>query len=261
MADRIREPSINSNDESGISLRRKLPNNPLGVICWFFSSVEIGLAYSSGVSTGCVQIAVLVFMALFATSIAATFFVFLWFRNWVFYPPSEFPNATVEDYVNTMRDNSTRIKGIALESVSRVFDDETLLRKLDLTEIQEEQREETVKRIVDDLRTNALRNVEKRVLRVDARPLTGENGPQWDEPYDADIPVHRLLDRVWFQLQPMSPHPYGAIWLLRDASSGRVFDDIGTAWAKQMGTPRDNRSAQDVGIVGGMTLEVVPRRG
>ena len=259
MTNRISEPSANFNDQSGNSLRRKLPNSPLSVICLFFGLVEVGLAYSSGVSTGSVQIAVLVFMALFATGIAATFFVFLWYRNWVFYPPSEFPNATVENYVNAMRDNSARITGIAAESVSGVFDDETLIRRLDLTEIQEDQREETVKRIVDELRRNALRNVEKRVLHVDARPLMGENGPQWDEPYDPDMPVNGLLDRVWFQLQPLSPHPYGAIWLLRDASSGRVFDDIGTAWAKQMRKPRDDRPTQDVGILGGMTLEVVPK--
>ena len=259
MNDRSGLVDSTSNEESGILSRRKLANSPLAVISLFFGSVELCLAYSSGVSSGFIQIALLAFMALFATGIAATFFVFLWNRNWVFYPPSEFLDVPVQDYVNAMRDNGTRIKNIAADSVSRAFEDETLLRKLDLTKMREEQREGAVKDIVDELRTKAIQYVEKRVLRVDARPLKGRNAPQWDEPYDPEMPVHRLLDRIWFQLQPMAPNPYGAIWLLRDVPSGHVFDDIGTAWAKKVGAQRDERFVQDVGIIGGMTLEVVPR--
>ena len=248
-----------SNEELGVLPGRKVANSPLAVISLFFGLVELGLAYVTGVSSGWIQIAVLAFMALFASRIAAAFFLFLWNRNWVFYPPSEFLNVPVEAYVNSMRDDSTHIKRIAVESVSRAFEDEALVSKLDLTEIRKEQRARVVKQIVDELRTSAIQNVEKCVFRVDARPLRGGSAPQWDEPYDAEMPVYRLLDRVGFQLQPMVPHPYGAIWLLRDASSGRVFDDIGPAWAKRIGTQRDKRSVQEVGIIGGMTLEVVPR--
>ena len=239
---------------------RKLANSPLAVISLFFGLVELGLAYATGVSTGWIQIVVLAFIALFASGIALTFFVFLWKRNWVFYPPSEFLHVPVESYVNAMRDDSTHIKRIAVESVSRAFEDEALVGKLDLTEVRKEQRARAVKSIVDELRTSAIRNVEQCVFRVDARPLKGASAPQWDEPYDAEMPVYRLLDRVGLQLQPMVPHPYGAIWVLRDESSGRVFDNIGPAWAKREGMQRDKRSVQEVGIIGGMTLEVVPRR-
>ena len=257
MTSRFSLQDTTSNGESGVLRGRKFPHSPLTVISGFFGLVELGLAYSSGVSSGWLQIAVLTFMALFASGIAGAFFFFLWHRNWVFYPPSEFLNVPVEDYVNAMRDRSTRLVGIAAESVSRVFEDKTLPGKLDLTEVREEQREAALRQIADELRTEAIRNVEKRVLRIDARPLIGEGAPQWEEPYDAELSVHRLIDKIWFQLQPMPPHPYGTIWSLKDASSGRVFVDIGPAWAKRMGTLRDKRFAKDVGIVGGMTLEVI----
>lgn len=240
--------------------RRKLANSPLAVISLFFGLAELGLGYGAGTATGWVQVAVLAFMALFATSIAATFFVFLWKRPWVFYPPSEFSAVPVERYVSAMRDSTASIKKIVVESVSSAFQDETLVRKLDLTGTREEQRQGAVKQIVDEIRTNAVRNVEKRVLHVDARPLGGKGAPQWDEPYDADMPVHFLLGRISVLLQPLPPYPYGTIWLLRDTSSGRVFDDIGPAWASNAGVPRDTRSALEVGITGGMSLEIVPGR-
>ena len=240
--------------------RRKLPNSPLAVIGLFFGLAELGLGYGASFATGWVQSAVLAFMALFATGITATFFVFLWKRPWVFYPPSEFSSVPVERYVGAMRDNPASIKKMVVESVSSAFEDETLVRKLDLTGTREEQRQGAVERILNEIRTNAIRNIEKRVLHVDARPLGGKDAPQWDEPYDADMPVHLLIGRISVLLQPLPPYPYGTLWLLKDASSGRVFDDIGPAWASKAGVPQDTRPAREVGITGGMSLEIVPGR-
>ena len=260
MSDRSSLPLDTSTEESRLPPRRKLANSPLAVIGLFFGLAELGLGYGAGSATGWVQVGVLAFMALFATGIAATFFVFLWKRPWVFYPPSEFSAVPIERYVRAMRDNTASIKKIAVESVSTAFEDEALVRKLDLTETREEQRQGAVERIVDEIRTNAVRNLEQRVLHVDARPLGGKDAPHWDEPYDADVPVHFLLDRISFLLQPLPPYSYGTIWLLRDVSSGWVFDDIGPAWESAAGVPRDTRAAREVGITGGMTLEVVPGR-
>ena len=251
-------------DDNSLSIpssSRQKAHNPLSVIGLFFGLVEAGLAYSTGVSSGWLQIAVLAFMGIFAVSIAATFFTFLWKRNWVFYPPSEFSDASVQAFVNAMRDDGPTISRIAVDSLSRAFADEALLEKLDIVRIPKENRRSSIEQVVQEIRENVIGNVEASVLRIDARPLQGEDGPQREEPYDAGMPVNRFLDRVWFRLQPFAPYPYGTVWCLRNASSGKVYDGIGPAWVKRQGIGiPDSRSVREVGITGGVTLEVFATR-
>ena len=52
----------------------------------------------------------------------------------------------------------------------------------------------------------------------------------WEEIYNEDTPVDVWLNRVAWRLEPFPPHPYGTIWLLKDASSDKIYDDIGSAW-------------------------------
>ncbi len=200
-------------------------------------------------------------MGIFAVGIAVTFFTFLWKRNWVFYPPSEFSDASVQAFVNAMRHDGPTISRIAVDSLSRAFADDALLEKLDIVRIPKEQRRMSIEQVVQEIRENVIGNVEASVLRIDARPLKGSDGPQWEEPYDVGMTVNRFLDRVWFRLQPFAPYPYGTVWCLRDASSGEVFEDIGSTWSKRQGIGiSDNRSVREVGITGGMTLEVFATR-
>ena len=256
--------SSNSPVDSGVNHQSieppapKKAHSPLGVISLFFGLVELGLAYSSGVSDGGVQIAVLVFMGLFAVGIAATFFVFLWYRNWVFYPPSEFGGVTVQAYVNAMRQDGLDITRIASDSVSRAFSDSTLLETLDLGHLPEDKHQAFVEGFYQEVRNRVIANVGASVIRIDPRPLKGEQSPQWEEPYDAQMPVERLLDRVWLRLQPFAPYPYGTTWILRDVATGKTFDNIGSASAGEwQGGTKDDRTAGEVGFKGGMTLEVV----
>jgi len=69
-------------------------------------------------------------MALFAVGIAGTFFTFLWKRNWVFYPPSDFPSASVESYVAAMRGGDDLNINRLTDRVGQVFDDDSLPEKL-----------------------------------------------------------------------------------------------------------------------------------
>ncbi len=245
-----------------LSSRHRKVHNPLSIIGLFVGLVEGGLAYSFGVSSGFLQISVLVFMAIFAVGIAATFFVFLWKRPWVFYPPSEYSDTSVQAFVNAMRDDGPPITRIVVDSLSRAFDDEALLEKLDLGRIPKEQRRSSIEEVVQEIRQRVIGNVEASVVGIDARPLKGVDGLQWEEPYDAGMPVSRFLGRVWFRLQPFHPYPYGTVWCLRNATSGEVYDDIGPTWVKGQGTGvSDNRSLLEVGITGGITLEVFAIQG
>jgi len=223
--------------------------------------VEAGLAYSSGVSSGGVQIGVLVFMALFAVGIAGTFFTFLWKRNWVFYPPSDFPSASVESYVAAMRGGADLNLNRLTDRVGQVFDDDSLPEKLNhAVMLPDTDRGETIRQIIKELRRNAVGEIEASALRFDARPLMGETAPVWEEIYNEDTSVDSWLNRVAWRLEPFPPYAYGTIWLLKDVSSGKIYDDIGSSWAKQQGVAKDNRPLSEVGIRGGMNFEVIEKR-
>ena len=236
----------------------KKAHSPLGIISLFFGLAELSLAYTSGVSDGYVQIAVLIFMGIFAVAIAATFFIFLWYRNWVFYLPSEFGGATVQAYVNAMRGDGLKITKITSDSLSRAFSDSTLLDSLGLERLPREERQEFVDGLSKEVRNRVIANVRASVIRIDPRPLRGKHSAQWEEPFDAQMPVERLLDRIWLRLQPFAPYPYGTSWILRDVATGTIFENIGPAWTgeRQSGR-RDDRTAGEVGFKGSMTLEVV----
>lgn len=236
-------------------------HSPLSVVSLFFGLVEVGLAYSSGVSSGAVQIGVLIFMALFAVGIAGTFFVFLWKRNWIFYPPSDFPSASVESYVAAMRGEADLNLNRLTDRVGLVFDDDSLLEKLNHSVmLPEAERGEAIRQIFKELRGNAVGEIKASALRFDARPLMGDDAPIWEEIYNENTPVDVWLNRVAWRLEPFPPHPYGTIWLLKDASSDKIYDDIGSAWAKQQGAAEDNRPLSEVGIRGGMNFEVIKKR-
>lgn len=250
------EPGVN-NQLIGTPAPKKA-YSPLGVICVFFGLVELGLAYSSGVSDGVVQIAILIFMGLFAIGIAATFFVFLWCRNWVFYPPSEFGGATVQTYVNAMRGDGLDITQIASNSLTRAFADSTWLDNLGLERLPKDERKDFVDGLLQKLQDRVIAGVEESVIRIDPRPIKGKHSTEWEEPYDPEMPVERLINRIWLQLQPFAPYPYGTSWILKDTTTGKTFDniEISTAGEWQGGT-RDIKTVGEAGFKGGMALEVV----
>ena len=198
-------------------------------------------------------------MALFA--IAGTFFAFLWKRNWVFYPPSDFPSASVESYVAAMRGGADLNLNRLTDRVGLVFDDDSLPEKLNRAAmLPEAERGETIRQIVKELRGNAVGEIEASALRFDARPLMGKTAPVWEEIYNEDTSVDSWLNRVAWRLEPFPPYSYGTVWLLKDVSSDKIYDDIGSDWAKQQGAAKDNRLLNEVGIRGGMNFEVIKKR-
>ena len=190
-------------------------------------------------------------MALFAVGIAGTFFTFLWKRNWVFYPPSDFPSASVESYVAAMRGGADLNLDQLTDRIEQVFDE---------AKKRTNPEDEATIRQLEELRRNAVGEIEASALRFDARPLLGKTAPVWEEIYNEDTSVDSWLDRVAWRLQPFPPYSYGTVWLLKDVSSGKIYDDIGSAWAKQQGAAKDNRPLSEVGIRGGMNFEVIEKR-
>ena len=244
MADEARRPSWSN------------VRSPLGVVGLFLVVVEAGLGYGLGSTSGKLQVAVFVFMAIFATCVMAGFFYILWHRNWVFYPPSDFSDASVHGYVAAMSSGRrTELAGLLKANVSRVFDEVIRGREQagSLPDTAEDMQE-----VLQELRKDTIAQIEGSVLRFDATRLKDDSASRWEEVYDSNMSVRSLLDGILWQLQPFPPYPYGGFWVLKDASSGKIYDDIGPMWARRHDVADDNRSLQEVGITGGMTLEVIP---
>ena len=77
------------------------------------------------------------------------------------------------------------------------------------------------------------------------------------ETWDGGQPVCDFLAKIFYMISSVvPPSTYGGLWLLREQSCGRIFD-IGSSWAKSMGTLADTRPISAVGINGGRMYQVV----
>jgi len=76
------------------------------------------------------------------------------------------------------------------------------------------------------------------------------------------VKVQELLDTIWFALQArIPPYKYGEIWMIKDADSSKVFNNIGKEEMKAFfgwSVPQDLRTLREVGIGPGARLEVIP---
>ena len=79
-----------------------LPMTPLWVISLFVSLTEVVTGIAVTQATGSIQVALTVFVMVFPLLVASAFFVILWDRHWVLYPPTEFVGIDVKEYMNSM---------------------------------------------------------------------------------------------------------------------------------------------------------------
>lgn len=98
----------------------------------------------------------------------------------------------------------------------------------------------------------------KDTLTLDVRPLVGPSGAVWQAEFASFKSVSDLLNQIYFRLDgAVEPFTYDQLWLVRDASSGQVFYNMGTNWALRQNLLRDERTLQEVGINPGCSLEAV----
>jgi hypothetical protein len=82
---------------------------PLWVISLFVSFTEAALGIAATKANGDVQLALTVFVISFPVLIAAAFFAILWWKAYVFYPPSEYAQVDVQKYVEALRGSPASI--------------------------------------------------------------------------------------------------------------------------------------------------------
>ena len=106
-----------------------------------------------------------------------------------------------------------------------------------------------------------VRSIQSEYITIDTAPLLGEiDGSSWTAPYSQFKSVNALLNAIWFALPQDRTFTYGENWLIKDANSGKVFDDIGrlSTTAYRYLLVGDDRPLAEVGIKPGTRLQVIP---
>jgi len=95
-----------------------LPLTPLGILAGFTALTEVVVGYALTRVTGGVQIALTAFVIGFPLMLALAFFLILWNRAYVLYPPSEYGNMDPQLFMSAMKsaplvaDQVTLVKSI-----------------------------------------------------------------------------------------------------------------------------------------------------
>lgn len=90
--------------ETSHLLAGKKAMTPLWIVALFVSLTEVVLGAAVTQTTGGIQVALTVFVIVFPTLVAGFFFLTLWHRPFVFYPPTEFgQQVKVSEYVEAMQ--------------------------------------------------------------------------------------------------------------------------------------------------------------
>src|SRR5947208_262877 len=127
---------------------------PIWVISLFLALTEMIVGIAVTKATGGIQIALTAFAIGFPIFIAIAFFLILWHRPYVLYPPTDYANADVQKFVEAMQRRQTD-QNRTLELVEN-----TMRSTASSPDAQ---------RVVE----TALKRVKEQMLTVDLSPLTG----------------------------------------------------------------------------------------
>jgi hypothetical protein len=252
-----------STNQQTKTLRQGL--SPLWIIALFLSFTESVAGVAATQSAGFMQITLTSFVVVFPMAVSVAFFIILWQRPFVLYPPREFgPDISVQAYADAMRrtpGDERSIRDLVREQIQTTLDSEPVRSRLDalLQEGLEAKKPGAEARMLDYLSSALEAGVKKAFVQVDSRPLLREAGREFDVPYVPDMSVSRLLDEIWFEMRPnVHPFSYTNDWVLKDAASGKLLWSLGRPWARSQGLPEDTRTLAEIGIDPTHRLEVVP---
>lgn len=230
--------------------------SPLWIIAIFLSFSETVLSVAVIHTAGGIQIALTTFVVVFPAIVCGLFFLILWKRPYVFYTPAEFGGKVdVQAYVEAMHyrgrtPNTTPISESAIRSVELKL--KALFENALAAPIDPLQNAELILKETADA-------VRQSVIQIDSRPMFGNKGKAWEESFDPDRRMDDFLNTLYFEMEPLGLpiFSYGRFWALKDVRSGMVFVPAGSQWACLNGAENDNRTLSDVGLRGGMKLDVL----
>lgn len=232
--------------------------SPLSIIALFLSFSETVLGIAVMQTTGVIQIALTTFVIAFPLVVSGVFFLILWKKNYVFYPPTEFGrNIDVGAYVQAMQSRQPPQAPIVTDGAIQSIEAKitSISEMLANTSDPKEQAALVLREAVEAVRES--------VIRIDSHPLFGEAGRVWEEPFESSGELWAFLDRLWFELRRQNPiipaFTYGDTWAMR-TKGGKWILPAGKVWAERNGTDEDRRTLREVGLTGGIDVDIVSPR-
>jgi len=229
--------------------------SPLWIIAIFLSFSETVLGFAVTRTTGGIQVALTTFVVSFPALVGAVFFLILWKKPYVFYPPTEFSKSVdVKAYVDAMQSREAPpVTPISTKAIANI---ETQMSSiLAILESPSNAREKAA-RILE----GTVEAVRESVLQIDSRPLFGrKKGRVWEVSFDPETEMYSFLNNLYFTMQSsgLPAYTYGEVWALKDCQSDRMLIPAGQQWAELNGKDEDRRTLKELGLRGGMELDVV----
>jgi hypothetical protein len=229
---------------------------PLWIVALYVSLTELVLGVAVIQTHDWIQTALTIFVIAFPTLNAAAFFSILWFRPFVFYPPTEFGSQTsVSDYVSAMRGvgGESQVKMIEEAVRTTITSEAVRLQLQGVVSAEEPKVSEEILQILEKASKSAVEKVgELTFITVDTRPLLKHEGGLWKELYDPKLPISIFTDNLYFRMRPhIDPFTYEQQWVIRDRETSHVFRNLGYLYTST------NNTVADAGLRPGMVLEIV----
>lgn len=238
---------------------------PLTIIATFVTLSESVAGLAAIYTSGTVQIMFANFAIIFPLGIASVFFMILWKKSYVLYPPKEFgEQVDVKHYVDAMRHQAIgnqELHGLLKTTITETLKShEAQLAISNVLTGEGKQTTDALRVAAETLSAQAIDILHRAVITVDISAFEGAAiSPSLVFPYDASQDAFSLLSAIYFQISyHVQPFTYGKSWVLQDKESGINILPRGIDWADNHALANSGASISRMGIRAGMTLLAVP---
>mgnify|MGYP000154695028 CR=1 FL=1 len=219
--------------------------NPLSVIAIFASVAEVSGAAILPFISSDNQGLYIWFLMIFPSILVLLFFATLNWNHKALYAPSDYKSD--ESFQENVNGHRSQREGIA--SMEKLIETKIseVLNSSDGTSTSEN----IAQKITESIKTSSF-------ITVNAKPLTGYDDDVFDLPHVAFSSLNSLTDEVYFLISKhVGAYQYGHSWVL-ESESGEVIKNARMITKTKSGVPcPDSRSLKEVGILPGMTINVI----
>lgn len=247
--------------------------SPLWVISLFVSLAEIVTGIAVTQASGNIQIALTVFVIVFPLLIATLFFLTLWYKPYVFYPPKEFgKDTTVIQYVEAMQKRqeqnmkSQRLMITSIkEAINDAFSSPEIIDSFSGLITSNENTISLLNTTAQKVEKDIKKSLSEKFISIDTREILGSKGEVRIIPYEPLQDVGEFLDSIWLDINQMGvklpSYKYGEMWILKDVDTGNFFLNLGRDSNSKSGTLDIYKPIGESEIQPGMSLIVILKNG
>jgi hypothetical protein len=248
------------------SQRRTSAATPLSIIAAFIALSEGVGGLAATLTAGGIQIAFTAFAIGFPVLVGAAFFMILWRRSYVLYPPQDFgADVDVKQYVEAMRHQAIgnqEVVSLIRSSIDGAIRSPEARALLSQVAHQTTTSQTTLENATAVLAERAVGQLQESVVTVDIREFSRlEGAPNLVLPFNPRQRAFTFLSAVYFHIADcVAPFAYGTQWALRDATSDNLLLPNGIDWSNHYAVASTNATVSELGISAGMRLRAVKLR-